>query len=407
MRYIGLKEILVLIFLFLGKESMAQNYFHEGSIVKNSQDTIFGYIKMKGSIQDPTFIFKSSAQSDMEEKLMANDVKSVIIKDYRYFKTIQIDSELRFAQALVDGYASLLLRDKTFYLLKDDKLNPLEIENIEVESKTKVNPIHKKKTYIGVLKSSMSDCPSIWSTIDRTRLEENGLTKVVDSYNKCVNQSSNIFKKDIPLFKVNISGLIALNYVPLRVEVLDQFNGVLGYLEEANFTSVSFSPGIGINLSSPRIDDRFSFYTELRYVRNSFSDNVYYPSSTYDQNDVSIKASYIYFPISFKYNIPFSEAANVFIKGGLLKTFLIDSEYNNFRSNTSVPGVPPTNDKDRFDFYSTQTGYLLSIGYQRKLTEKLDGGVELRYENTGPIINSATVSFIQDVFSLHTFISFK
>jgi hypothetical protein len=393
------------VLLFVSMSLFAQNFYRDGYIVNNTQDTVNGFIRMKGSIQNPSFTFKPTLESTPND-LTPEEVAAIVITNYRYFRSISIKSDRKFAQALVDGNASLLLREKTFYFLKDEKLNVLEIEQIEVESKAKVNPIHKKKTYIGILKSSMSDCPSVWNEIDRARLAENSLTQLVDHYNQCTNQASTVFKKDIPKFKLTVSGLLALTYVPLKVDVLDQFNGIIGYFEQGNFNSLSVSPGIGFNLSSPRLDDRFSFYTELRYVRNLFEDNVYYPSTTYNQNDITIKASYIYFPISFMYEIPFSDSKGIFFKGGLLKTFLLSSDYSNYRTNTSTPGVPPLNDKDRFQFYSSQTGYMLSTGYQFRLTEKLNGGIELKYENTGPIINSATVSFIQNVFSLQTSVSF-
>jgi hypothetical protein len=399
------KISIVLILLFISVNSFAQNIYQEGYIINSTQDTVRGFIKMKGSIQDPNFKFKTSSQSN-PEVLSAADVKSIVINDYRYFKPILLNSEEKFAQALVDGKASLFLRDKTFYLLKDEKLNVLEIEKIEVESKTKVNPIHKKKTYIGVLKSSMSDCPSVWETIDRTRLEESGLTNLVDNYNECINESSLVFKKSIPSFKLTISALVTWNFAKINTEIDDRFRGAVGYWEEADLSDFSISPGIAFTISNPRLNNRIAFSTEIRYASNTFQDRVIYPTATYDDNDITIKSSYIYFPLTVKYDIPMNLSSAFYIKGGLLNTFLISSSFVNVRRVSSSPNSPPIVNNDTFDFYSSQTGFTGSLGYQMKINKKLDGWIEMRFDNTGPIINSSAVGFLQNVISLVTAISF-
>ena len=238
------------------------------------------------------------------------------------------------------------------------------------------------------------------------QLDENSLTSLVESYNGCVRSNALVYKKSIPLFKIKYSPLIGLSYAKVKVDVTTPFKGALGYLEEADLSQVSISPGIGFTLSSPRIDDRFSFYTELRYVKNSLNDLVISEKSTYDINDITINYTYIYLPITVKYNFALNTNSSLFLKGGLIETFKLDAEFINVRSYSFLPNSPPVVEKDKFDFYSSQTGFTAGLGYQLKLGKKTELWTELRLENTGPLINSTTVGFIQNVYSLVTAISF-
>ncbi|MCU0369513.1 MAG: porin family protein [Cyclobacteriaceae bacterium] len=407
MKFINIKTIgTVVLMTLVSISAFSQSIFREGFIVKKErQDTVHGFIKLLGSVHEPSFKFKTSKEATAID-LSPEEIYAIVIKDYRYFKTITVDADDKFAQALVEGEADLYLNEKKFYLEKDEKLSLLEIEQIEMEGAKKETAIHRKKTYVGILKSSMNDCPAVWPLIDKSRLVESNLTSIVDEYNQCRNSPSLVFKNSIPLFKLSVDPFIAWSYSKLDMSVSQSFVFVFGYLEEANFSNFSLSPGVGFTLSSPRINDNFSFYTELRYIQNTFHDRVIYPKTTYDDNDITIQASYIYLPVTVKYSIPLNTFSSLYLKGGLLKTFLLSSNYKNVRRVSMFPNSPPLINENNFDFYSSQTGFTGSLGYEMRINKKLDGWVELRFDNTGPIINSTTVGFVQNVFSLVTAISF-
>jgi hypothetical protein len=392
---------LTLVFLSLCSSSFAQNIFREGFFINENRDTIRGFIKPRGDIKSPNgFYFKKTNDSAVEE-LQPARIEVVVITDYRYFRSILINEVPSYAQTLVDGKARLFLRDKDFFIQNSDRIQLLNIEEVKVGT-----TVHRKMNYIGVLKSTMSDCPQVDKTIDKTRLDESSLTSLVESYNRCVRSNTLVYKKNIPLFRIKYSPLIAVSYAKLTVDVTTQFRGVLGYLEEADLSQVSISPGIGFTLSSPRIDDRFSFYTELRYVKTSMNDLVISEMSTYDINDITINYTYIYLPITVKYNFALSPNSSLFLKGGLIQTFKLDAEFINVRSFSLFPNSPPVVEKDKYDFYSSQTGLTGGLGYQLKLGRKTELWTELRIENTGPLINSNTVGFLQNIYSLVTAISF-
>lgn len=382
----------------------SQRVYREGFIINAKRDTLHGYINMMGSVHDPKFKFKSTPEADASD-ITPEEISVVVIKNYRYFKSILIDADDKFAQTLVEGEINLYLHEKKFYLYKDNKLILLDIEKIEMEDADKGIAVHNKKNYIGTLKSSMSDCPKIWPAIDKSRLAESNLTDIVADYNVCKNVTPLVFKKEIPMFKLTVSPFVAWSYSDINIEVDDQFMGVFGYLTPANLSSFTISPGVGVNLSSPRVDDRFSFYTELRYVNISASDRYIYSKSSYDDNEIILNAKYIYLPITAQYDIPMTINNSLYLKGGLLKTFLLDADLTINRRVSSSPNTPPLVSQDRFDFVS-QTGFTFSLGYKLKVTRKINGWIEARFDNTGPMINSGNVGLPNNVYSLVTAFSF-
>jgi hypothetical protein len=214
-----------------------------------------------------------------------------------------------------------------------------------------------------------------------------------------------VYKKDIPAFKIRFYPLIAVSYSKIRTDITDTFSGAFGYLEEANFSSVSFTPGIGFTISSPRLDDRYSFYLELRYLKNSVNDRVIYSKASYDDNDMTLSYRYILIPFTFKYDIGIGERSALFVKGGMIKTFKLDAKFVNERRVSLYPNNPPQIE-ERFEFYSGQVGLVGGVGYQHSLTKKLNLCAEARWENIGPLTNSPSVVFLQDLFSFSVALSF-
>lgn len=379
----------------------AQNIFREGFFINENQDTVRGFIKPNGNVQSPdSFYFKKTNEST-SEKLQAGQINVVAIKDYRYFRSILINEVPYYAQSLVEGKASLFLRGKEFFVEHNGWLQLLNIEEVKMGT-----AVHRKMNYIGVLKSVMSDCPQVDKIIDKTRMDENSLTSLVENYNQCMNANGLVYKKKIPLFKITYSPLLAVSYARVNVDAAIPFKAAFGYMEEADLSQISISPGIGFTLSSPRLNDQFSFYTELRYVKNTLNDRIISSKTTYDDNDMTINYSYIYLPVMIKYSFALTTNSSLFLKGGLVQTFKIDAEFINVRRFSLFPNDPPTIEKDRFDFYSGQTGFTAGLGYQVKIGKKMDLWTEVRVENTGPIINSTTVGFLQNVYSLVTAVSF-
>lgn len=398
--------ISTLAFTILVSCAFSQGVYREGFITKGKQDTVRGFIKMIGDVQDPRFRFKSTPESK-EQDILPGETETIVIKDHYYFTSIPLEPGPKFAQTLVDGEVDLYMRDKQFYLQKEGKLSLLNVENVEMKKADNSTGMHVKKVYIGTLKSAMSDCPKIWPEIDKSRLVENDLTNLVRDYNKCREKTALVFKENIPSFKLTISPFVAWSYSKINATIEDQFRGSLGYFEEADLSNFSISPGLGFTLSNPRLNDRIAFYTELRYISNTFQDRVIYPTATYDDNDITIKSSYIYIPITVKYDMPLNLSSALYIKGGLLKTFLLSSSFVNVRQVSSVPSSPPLVVEDPYEFKSSQTGFTLSLGYQMKpVNKKIGAWAELRFDGTGPVTNDSDIGLSQQVLSLVTAISF-
>jgi hypothetical protein len=91
-------------------------------------------------------------------------------------------------------------------------------------------------------------------------------------------------------------------------------------------------------------------------------------------------------------------------RAGILKAFKTEGEYNAIQRQTKYPDIedrPAT----KFYFYDSTTGYSFSAGLQRQtgtVVLKLDA----RFDNVGPVINSAAVGFGINVYSITAGVSF-
>jgi hypothetical protein len=256
------------------------------------------------------------------------------------------------------------------------------------------------------LKSVLNDCPEIQASIDQSKLVESSMSEIIEKYNDCVNVKPVVYKKTIPLFRFRVSPLFGISYSHLNASASSQFKLTYGYLENADLSQIVLTPGVGLQLSTPRFDDQFSFYTEIRYINNSINDKAVYPGATYDQFDVSLSYSYLYVPIMFQYDFPISINYSIFLKLGLIKTFNLTNSSTVIKTQSSYPNVPPVIESDRFDFYSSQTGYVGGIGVQRKYSKKNIIFLEGRFENPGAMINNVNVGLASNVYSIITGVSF-
>jgi hypothetical protein len=406
MRILTLNIIVGLIFSTL--TGFSQNIYREGLIVKEAGDTIRGYIKIQGNRNTPEGILFKESDKSIITFFDIENVQSIIIHDYRYYKVIDFNDTLILAQYLVQGKANLFSWDNNFFLQKEDKLYPLTIEETLVnrEKSGKIssgdNYLHRKKTFIGTLKSVLNDCSGLQPSIDRSSLSEPSMTNIIENYNDCVNVKPFVYKKRIPLFRLEISPLIGISYTDLNISASSPFE----YLNQVDFSQVTLSPGIGFTISNPRIVERTSLYIEARYLRNSFHDRVTYPYATYDDNEVSLSYSYLYLPIMIQTEFPLGIRKAAYLKLGLLETINLTNEYSNTKRQSNYPSVPEIVDKDPFEFWPALTGFTGGLGYKLKVTNKFDFFTEVRFENQGNLVNSSSVGMVQNVYSIITGISF-
>lgn len=329
------------------------------------------------------------------------DVDAITITDYRYYKKIQTNESVVLSQFLVQGTANLFSWNKKFFLEKDEKQYALETEEIRVGTS-----IHRKKTYMGILKSVMIDCPSIQNRLNRVQLTETSLSEIVEDYNICIGAKPFIFKAEIPLFRITISPLIGVSYTNLAVSYPKQFYYVYGFFDSMNFKEINISPGIGFNLYSPRIDDRVSLYVEARYLKTTFNERVISPNATLDDNEIKFSYSYLYLPVMIQNDIPIRINQSIYYKLGLLLSLNLSNDYEHIKRSTNVPNSNPIVDDTNFDYYPTQLGFTGGVGYKMKIGEKINYFTEFRFDNQGVLANSSTINFDPYIFSLFFGVSF-
>lgn len=403
-----IRFLFCLMFICPSLSVKCQNIFRKGIVIQTSGDSLHGFIKLQGKRFAPEKILFRQHNKSTDQQLSIADVDAIMLPEYRFYKKIKLNENDVLSQYLIQGDANLYSWNKQFYIEKEGEIFPLAIDETKVSKGTGGSEtyIHRKKTYIGILKSVMNDCPSLSTQLDRVSLTEPSLTETVKEYNICVGSNPYIFKEKIPLYRISISPLIGVSYTRLDVSYPNQFYYVYGFFDSMDFEELNISPGIGFNISSPRIDDRVSLYLEARYLKTSFTERVIFPIATFDDNEIKLSYSYLYFPVMVQNDFPIRINQSIYFKFGLLLTFNLSNEYQHTKWASNLPNTNPIVDDNDFDFHSSQTGITGGIGYKIKIGEKSYYFTELRVDNQGVLTNSATINFDPYIFSLFFGVSF-
>jgi hypothetical protein len=155
-----------------------------------------------------------------------------------------------------------------------------------------------------------------------------------------------------------------------------------------NVFKASSSPliGLGVDISSPRLNDRLfltlgAFYLEKEYV--GYEEEISYNTR---RSDYLIPISFLKFPVGCRYNF-FHESKTPYVKIGLVQFMVLTSSVE-VLSEYEAAGVVTTEfTKSELDA-SNQMGFWFAAGFSKTIRNRIKGFAEFRYERGNGFLGS-------------------
>lgn len=373
------RYFLICFFLFFTCQLIAQPDFRKGYIVTNQRDTVQGFLNYRESAKNFEFCeFATSPEAKVtrygpeeiraykfdEDKLMVSTDIAISGEEKRWC----------FLEVLVAG-KMILYKYRSHYLVKDteDKIYELirETENTALNGRPMVREINR---YIGILKYLMRDCPGLQKEIEDADLSERDFTELVEKYNQCTGIETVSYKQEKPWFHAVpgiVAGIVSTSYTYETIvnEIPDDFN-----------KDVSFSVGVDCEISLPRLNEYFSFYTGLFYLHNqlrAYSEGLNSSNMLY-RNDLGARFNQLQLPLTLRYTFP-ERQVTPYINAGVGVVFLVKpSDY--WIQEIEKNKVISTEEGSALYFKKCSIVYIGSFGLKVKLGNT-PTTFEVRYEN--------------------------
>lgn len=276
--------------------------FRSGYIINKQNDTIPGFINYSGNKLEEC-IFKSGSVSE-STTYSPESIEAFGFENDKYFESKMvksIDSTQRvFIEVLVKGEVSLyhykyrffVEKDRgVFYELKSEK----QIVNIEGN-----RSYQEVGRYIGILKYLLQECDLLSQKIERIKINQENLTKLIETYNSCISADYVSYKDSKPWTKVSYGIAGGYDFYKLNLKVF--FIRPAEEMSANNLQGDNFAIGGFVNIAFPRLTEKFFFRPELWYIAPEYY--MYFEemrASFIQRNDVSVSFSAIKIPATLLY----------------------------------------------------------------------------------------------------------
>jgi hypothetical protein len=360
----GLAKAISLAFtLSLSSTAVFGTDFREGYVVLNSNDTITGFVDfVKGNGAYRSCYFKPSANDEIIK------YKSAEIKGYGFaFDEVFVSRDLQgkdemhervFLSVIISGLVTLYQFEDAFYLEKDDQ-SLYQLSNETMESVIDGKVILKKTNrHIAILNMLMPDLPQLQNKIEKLKLNEESLTRLVEEYNAFKGVRFTIYKNRKPPANQNV----------ISRESKDGYNHY-----ESLWSKQKSSPQNPISFESrvPDMNDRFAF------LGGNISTISKYPVYTLVNPFFPINRNYFTLssdPLNGQFNSRrFSPYLNAGMSGDYLYPDVTTSEF------TRRPVGIEAFSRNPFQTGPGQVGYWGGVGVSKPFNS-LSTYFELRYE---------------------------
>lgn len=364
-----MNKTLLLSLLLLTQFIFSQSDYREGFIILKNKDTLKGYINYKITKSKFKKIeFKKTLESKKTEYTPLR-IDGYGYKKNEFFKSVKINqskyNDTFFIETLVSGNVSLYKLYDDFFIEKDTIFKWLDNEKkIIYRNGTKYNS--NTKRYLGILKYLFKDCKSVKNQVIKTPYKENDLVILISNYNSCKGVTEIVYKKNKPWIKTNFGAFVGYNFTNIKKD-LYELNNTVG-----NTNSVSF--GAFLEIASPRIVERVSFYTGLVYNTTKSYQYEFDNSRLYEFES---EISFIKIPIAVRYTFP--ERKNTpYFNIGILNVLDINS--NSVINTEYVRGTNVYTSKTLYSPTFNTIGFTTGFGIKRKINSKLETFMDVNYE---------------------------
>jgi len=384
-----MKNIIFLLFFIVSfLNSNAQSYFDEGYIVTLEGDTVRGLI-YTGAVYN--FCRFKKTESDTKVSTYAPyEIKGFGIINDKCFVSKVITGKVNnkveyFLECLITGPTSLYKTNNTYYIETADTIISLAVEQKIIERDHGGKSTMFMKKYVGILRYLFMDCEDLSSKIDKIKLTDKSLTKIVKEYNNCKyspfdNDKSYIEYKTIkPWIKADFGVIGGMVYY--KLEDLSDYNPHLNNPDIGGMpvSTLTYTFGPQLYLSWPRRFPRFSLVTGCYYLPANFKTNYSYERDDIKYyNDVTINNKILKFPVGARWIFPGGKISPT-LSTGLSFSKYIDQSYKAIIETEDINNIIITRELD-LEFHDPKTGIWLGVGINTSLSDKLQGFVELRGE---------------------------
>lgn len=381
-----MKNILALIVFILSTHfAWSQADFREGFVVTTQGDSLAGYIDYRvGDKNFSTCSFRSTENGAVKDYAPGQVTRYGFFGDKQFLShTIaqEEDSVDVFLEILVEGRLSLFLYEGRFFVMKNERLFELTNEQISRSEGARTMMGHSHK-YIGILKSLTFDCPGKQKIDYTLKLQERHLTRFVNEYNSCIGAPSINFKDEKPWFAVSCSPELAYIRSYLKfISTREDHYHLQGDFDPDNTWALGFL----FFINSPRINERLSFITGLRYIPVSYISHSLIENQFHKyNNEVIVDIDELKIPLGFQYRFP-EHNYTPYIQAGLSMTWYLSSTNTWTQIQETSDHVVTTTVQSAVDLQNYELGIWGGIGLFKSINDALGMHLELRYEQTNGI----------------------
>ena len=348
----------------------AQIDFRPGYVVRNGGDTVKGFVAYRTNIKNVERCTFRESRKGAIINYTAADIDGFGIFGDRNYQSVDFP---RGAPVKGRGFVKVVVRGsfnlykaKNFYLVKGkDSLVVLPIPKDKMLDTLRDLLLKKDRRYIGVLIYMMQDCQ-----IDVADLgyAEGPLSQLVYKYNQCLGKGPTT-RSLLPMARVGFS--VFAGYVHSNLNY--DFNYVIP------FKGNNVIGGVGIDISSPRVFDKFYVSIEALYSQSLYQGYYEGISASYPvKYDVFAEFTSLKIPLGIKYN--FRNAGNMpYLRIGLFWTFTQHSLVRTVEEKETPAAILTYEYTTGYQFKNPK-GYWASIGYDRTLYKRTRIFTEFRYE---------------------------
>ncbi len=378
--------ILLITFVCLSEFSFSQTDYRSGYVVTNANDTLFGLVdyREKAKAYKSCDYKVSKGQNTVTYK--PGNIIGYGFENDKFFQSREIviknqPSQIVFLEVIVRGFISLYKYEGTYFIEKNnDGLQQLISETKEVFIEGE-GLFKNTNQHIGTLNMLLFDCAEIRTRVQKIKLEEKSLTKLIEDYNRCKGKSSNTFKAKRPWTKAIVGLTVGLNVSQLKFDTNPGYEHLTGDFE------VSKSPMVGVSFDilSPRLSERISFHGDFLYLTSKYYNyTLYNSSSSVERNYVTLELQQLKVPIGIRYIFPKREFTPYF-NAGISSTIHLSSN-SKWVQEVESNSVVNTNENEALTIKNKQFGLWGGCGVLKSINNKLNAFLELRYEQTDGVV---------------------
>lgn len=374
--------LLSLFYLVPGIVKAQDELFIEGFVITLEGDTINGLVK-QSSTEKLMKLCTYKGKGGAEIEYSPWQIKGYGFEGAGAYATGVVDSS--FVEVLVYGELSAYKRGSDYYLGSGGEIGLLKTKIISY-TRDGVPTKAKSTKWIGVINYFIQDCNVVDYDLQRKKLSDKLIIKIVTEYNQCKGTEYYEYKKDQKWTSFNAG--IALYYTPSTLKVNTD-----AYPSFADtYSASSFTYGLAFNIYSPKISKRLVFQLEILNTKAQYSADLFREinQNISEYAETFIDLSTVSLPISFKYMIP-KDRYSFYVMGGASIEFNYEREVSSINEFVNeVAGEVITYVESPFSIQATTIGFNAGLGLSKSLN-RIRTDFLIRYQFT-PLRGSITTN---------------